>query len=376
MASATCFPAPQQEQALRACFLPAAVARFPGGSAPPSIQDDPAAAVLLPLLIWRWSGVLPSDLATAAEAARLAIWLQWRERLALSAQLAATLGGAGIDPVFLKGVALIAKYYPDPRMRAISDVDLLVPREQTRAAAEALLRAGWRPEDGLAPEQIQSHMRARHAWQFVREGPDGQPGTCDLHWHPVVRCYSPRLAGMFLEGAETVETGSGILRIPCATDLLFHVLAHGLQSAWSTPIRWIPDAWFVLRSGAVDWRRLRDLCAEGGATFRVHRALHYLKTRFDAPVPDEELAALAHAPAWESREQTILEKPFPLGLADAARWHLFNFRRLRQFDPAWRGLGAVTGFPSYLALFFDAHRSGLSRAVWHRVRARLQPALK
>jgi hypothetical protein len=359
---------------LRLCFLPSAVSEFPAIGLPPNLGlvlvADPAAATLLPLLDWRWGDRLPDDISVHARSRRLTLWRQGQERLALADSIAATLQQARIDSVLLKGTALIARYY-EPGVRGVGDIDLQVPRGQVRAAVEALTQAGWTAEDGLSPIQIEAQMRARHAWQFYKPGPDGEPAMCDVHWHPVVRCYSPRLAELFLEGAETVTAGSHALRIPCATDLLFHAAAHGLQWSWTSPLRWIPDAWFVIRSGAVDWPRLGMLAAEGDMTFRVHRALEYLKTHFDAPVPEDILQSLSGAPGWEAREQTLLEKPSPLGLVDATSWHRYNFRRLRRFDPAWKDANAMSGIASYLKVFFRAERyRDLPGKIWRKVRGK------
>ncbi len=262
----------------------------------------------------------------------------------------------------------MAHYYPDPSLRGVGDVDFMVPRERVADAVDALTQAGWSSESGLSKEAIQRQMRAGHAWQFYKKGADGEERMCDLHWHPVIRCYSPRLAEMFLDGAETIASGDATLRIPCATDMLFHAAAHGLQWTWTTPIRWIPDALFVIRSGKVDWDRLRALASEVQMTFRVHLALRYLKTRFDAPVPAETLEALSHARPPEAREQALMEKPHPLGLMDAARWHWFNFQRLRPFDPEWRNANAASAFASYLSVFFKTtrHRDVIG-AVWDKV---------
>jgi hypothetical protein len=364
-----CFPTPAQKQAFRASFLPPTISEVPAASLPASLGNDPAAPILLPLLDWRWGDRLPADVSVAARSRRLTLWRQGREHMELAVSVLAILREAAIHAVLLKGTGLNARYY-DAGVRAVGDVDFLVPPGQVHSAAAALAQAGWTAEGRLTAAQIQDQMRVRHAWQFYRTGDGGELLLCDLHWHPVVRCYAPRVAAMFLEGAETAAWESQALRIPCATDLLFHTTAHGLQWSWTSPLRWIPDAWFVLRAGPVDWDRFRTLAVEGEMTFRVHRALEYLKTHFDAAVPEPVLETLAPSPPWQSREQALLEQPSPLGLADAARWHLYNFRRLRRFDPEWQGSTAMAGFASYLKLFFHAERRrDLPASIWRKVRS-------
>ncbi len=80
-------------------------------------------------------------------------------------------------------------------------------------------------------------MRAAHAWQFYKKGEDGgEEQMCDLHWHPVIRCYSPKVSRMFLEGAsETVNSGARQfhghhLRIPSVPTE--HVVS--CRCAWAT----------------------------------------------------------------------------------------------------------------------------------------------
>jgi hypothetical protein len=141
--------------------------------------------------------------------------------------------------------------------------------------------------------------------------------------------------------------------VPCATDLLFHVCAHGLQWSWTPQIRWIPDALTVLRSSAeIDWERLLNLAALAEMNVRLHHALGYLRERFEAPVPVTVLGRLQSAGGhWERREYLLLQKECPLGLAGRARWHLTNFHRIRPFDADWSGGFWGTAFAEYVFVF-------------------------
>lgn len=50
---------------------------------------------------------------------------------------------AGIQPVVLKGLALAYKYYPDPALRPVSDLDLLLHKEDMMPALRILAEAGY-----------------------------------------------------------------------------------------------------------------------------------------------------------------------------------------------------------------------------------------
>ena len=195
-----------------------------------------------------------------------------------------------------------------------------------------------------------------------------------MHWRPVVRCYAPHVAETFWNGAEPVDIGGGRALVPCATDQLFHVCAHGLQWSWTPQTRWIPDAMTIFASRApIDWRRLYELAAAACMTVRVHAALHYLRERIDAPVPGIALSMFARhrTAAWERSEYDLLQKPCPLGAIDSVHWHITNFRRIRPHDDAWRNKPAWLAFSEYLRAFLRAgDRGGLATSLWRALRSR------
>ena len=82
---------------------------------------------------------LDPDLAAYLEAVH-ALNLQRNLRMrSQAAELAEALNGVGVEPVFLKGVALLLLgLAPDPGRRLIGDIDVLVPADRFDAAAEAL----------------------------------------------------------------------------------------------------------------------------------------------------------------------------------------------------------------------------------------------
>src|SRR6185436_1595897 len=69
-----------------------------------------------------------------------------RNRLMLQALegAVASLNGAAIAPVLLKGAAALAEdLYPDPGMRIVGDLDLLVREAEVDGAVAALEKAGF-----------------------------------------------------------------------------------------------------------------------------------------------------------------------------------------------------------------------------------------
>lgn len=357
------WPSPAQEAVLRACLAPQAEAlhaRDALTAHPQQAELDPATLQLAPLFYRRWpdSG---HPLAVTGKRAYLSIWAQNRERLEHLAVVLDRFRTAGIRCLVLKGAALLLRHYRDLGVRPMRDFDLLVAPEAVEAAARQLAAAGYASDDGWTIDAILRHARVGHAWQFSL----GREQSCDLHWRPVVRCYSPEVARLFWEGAAEMASEYGPITALSPTDQLFHVCAHGLQWDWVPQVRWIADAVTVMRE-PVDWARIGRLADEAPMRMRLARALDCLGRRFGAPVPPGFPAHLeSSAPPWERCEYGLMLKPCPLGPADSVRWHLHHFRRIRAFDPEWSGEPFWLGFPQYIAAFLNA-RGG--RDLWHKLR--------
>jgi len=347
MLTPACWPTDQQELLLHACFAPEEEARQALDACRDQLDSptlDPVTGRLLSLLYHRWG----NRLSERAYLAHVGIWRSNQRRFLMALAIARDLQRDGVDCLFLKGVALTAAHYRDPALRGMEDVDFLVRPQHVEGALQCLLRAGWIPEEGAGMAEILLRRRVRHAWQFHR----GEDESCDLHWHPVVRCFSPSVASLFWDGARTAELLHRPILVPCPTDQLFHTCAHGLQWSWTPQIRWVPDSLTVLREpAAIDWDRLQQLAAHAAMNLRLHFALEYLRRRFDAPVPVAVIEHLRAAGANERREYQLLQKECPLGLADRLWWHLTNFQRIRRFDDEWSRGWWGKGFTQYVALF-------------------------
>jgi hypothetical protein len=363
-----CWPTSAQEQLLLACFAgePAASRAVDFlSSSLGSGSLEPGLSGLLSLLYRRWPSI-ESELTLEGRKAYLALWRQNHERMRHLATLVTELKKLGIACLVLKGAALALRYYRDLGVRSMRDFDLLVAEQHLEPAMVRLQEMGYSAEGNYPVDAILRQTRVGHAWPFAASGL-----SCDLHWRPVARCYSPEVTRMFWDGAETSPLGEITVAVLCPTDQLFHVCAHGLQWDWTPPIRWIADALTVLRE-PIDWDRLFRLATESCMRMRLARALGYLQLRFDADVPPAIVERLEHtAPAWERREHGLLQTPCPRGTFDSVAWHAYHFRRLRPFDASWRDAPLWIGFPQYLEAFLGAKGwSEVAGKLWPKVKLR------
>lgn len=95
----------------------------------------------------------------------------------LSSILAAT-ESAGIDPVILKGAALAATAYPDPALRPMVDIDLLVSQRELAPMAGIMGRLGY-VSDGIYYSDRFNRARGYHLL-FTHSA--GNVHAVEVHW--------------------------------------------------------------------------------------------------------------------------------------------------------------------------------------------------
>ena len=183
--------------------------------------------------------------------------------------------------LLLKGAALNLSIYPELGMRAMDDFDILVPLNQAPLATAALLSWGFK----IRPEKPMPH-----SMDFTHP----ERGNIDLHWHALYDCAWPGADEAFWNAAQPQTLGNQPVWTLAPTDQLLHLIAHGM--AWQfdvAPIRWIPDALWVLRAHQqeIDWDRLVERTIDLRLSLRVRAGLEYTATTGTFLCPPSCIAA-------------------------------------------------------------------------------------
>jgi hypothetical protein len=215
----------------------------------------------------------------------------WSDNVALYETvrpLLVALADEGIDPVVLKGLALVARGYGDLGVRPMADADVLVSVEdldRTSAIAAAL---GWHPRYHLTP----GFRRVKHASPF-----DHATGiACDVHWRVFEEAGDDADDDELRAHAEPVEFQGVRFRALSPTDQLLHVCGHAARWNEVPAIRWVPDAVTVIRAGPIDWRRLVAHTTRRRFILRMRGMLAYLRESLGVAIPASAEAELAAAP--------------------------------------------------------------------------------
>jgi len=299
---------------------------------------------LAPLLLWTLKQRTdPLDPALAAQLAPLqAQARQVAARYALlkttRAHVNATLAAAGIPALWLKGAALAETVYPQPVLRPMGDLDVLVPFERRAEALVALKAAGYadEPRDPLAA-QVAAFLppdETHHHYNLV--GGPGGGVRVELHFR-VAQTILPDLAALewfWSQAAEATDRQGNPLGFQtlrpeahllylCAHALLQHGEAHlGLLHLY--------DLHLLATVYDLDWALIVERAAILRWTYPVERALTLAAEYFGTPVPawvPEQLRA--RRPADE--DTGIVEQ---IGAGDT-RWAQ-TVRSLRRLTPRQR----------------------------------------
>lgn len=234
-------------------------------------------------LVWEGlqsvAGQIPEGVAThlrddAAEVIRANL-----QTAAETARLLGRFKDAGVDLLFLKGLALGALAYRNPYLKMGWDIDLLVSVTQLDRACRLLRSAGYTPVIPAASNEQQlaewHEVRKESVWRRA----DGA-FYIDLHSR---LSDNPALLGQvgMASPRQFVALGEGIEIPTLATDELFAYLAvHGASSCWFR-LKWVADfAGFLSTKSEMEVERLYDCSQRLGAGRAAAQALLLVESRF------------------------------------------------------------------------------------------------
>lgn len=252
---------------------------------------------LQPLLhsLHRTSPAVPAPIAANWQMAHRHHALRALVQQADLAETSELLDRAGIPSVALKGAWLAAHAYPDPALRPMRDIDLLVPEAQVRAAFDLLLAAGYvqaEPAEMTLDEivRIDKHMPPLIAPRGTR---------LELHhrlWERDGRLDHASPAASEAAVLARARRGTDGIGYPAAHDLLGHVIVHAVYSHRLDcgPLA-LSDVDCLLRAAKIDWPGFwADAAAQGwrdGARLMLELVLLY------RPGPNIDFSADRGGPA-------------------------------------------------------------------------------
>jgi hypothetical protein len=210
-----------------------------------------------------------------------------------------TLATASIPSLLLKGAALVETIYPDPALREMLDIDVLVPAARIGAATEALAAIGYASaESGCATSQNPAQPIVAPLHDLPLVGSERLVAV-ELHRHITIdpEGRSFEMDG-FWDRARTLD-GSGHLA-PAPEDLLLHVCLHFTrnrlgggyeQRSTGGALAQLLDIGRIVDREPIDWDAFTSRARSYRLGKRVFLAL-FAARELGVPVPRRPLAEL------------------------------------------------------------------------------------
>lgn len=314
--------------------------------------------------------------------------MDWALKERALLEVDAALRDAGILALWLKGAILAQTVYPEPSLRPMSDLDVLVPYEQREAALQVARALGYDfyTLAGITSRSTGDPLTLRTTvHHYHLHGSTANCVVLELHFRLLGHddLLSLEQLEWFLSQQHTVTLDNGATFGTFTPEAhLLYLAAHAvLQHGEANPylLRYF-DFHQLLTRTPVDWDVVLDQAVALEWTFVLERALRHAVETFATPVPAHVFAALVERrPAHEDTQRVLrLQRP-------GHRWehlqrtlaHLSTADRLRLLPrvvcPApsymrqrYHIRAGVPTWPYYFYRWFDQGRD-VANALWNRV---------
>ena len=306
-------------------------------------------------LLWRALGAVGSldalgpdgaTLGRVANASRMEALLLLPRAVALAVR---PLTDAGLEPVVFKGPAVAARY-PEPGLRPMDDIDLLLPLADHRHALDALGHAGWQVARPGGPATNATVLTHREVPSFFLEVHYALEGASQR-----VTALDPGTLWAMRQPLEC--EGTSAFGLPPAEELV--VLAAHAGGHRFVRLVWMADLAMIVGTAAthgvaVDWDRVRAVAGAAKCVMVVGATLEMARRAgLDAP------AGLFPLPTQGSRGDAMRRLL-------SVSWPLTNLEL-----PGWQFRYALTDARAQrVKIFFDHFVDDFVRGHGIRARAR------
>jgi len=247
------------------------------------------------------------------------------------------LNETGIDPMLLKGAALLNTVYKSPAQRPMFDIDLLVPYTNLEAALTAVAPLGYSVSE---PEPF-PNLDGLFWNEVLLQDKEGARVNLELHWNLLdIPFYASRPPIATLMGrAQHVDIGKTSALCLAPLDLLLHLCAHNIfhhqGRLWRTEV----DVAFVAQTykTELNWDKLITAAVDHDLVLGVQQTIVRSAEYWRAPVPEDALNALrllkptARERSWLSYQRSEFLKVFRTIVTLPSIWHRYHYLRGQLF---------------------------------------------
>jgi hypothetical protein len=239
---------------------------------------------------------IPNSVSARIRTDSLAIAASGLRTKALLVRALDAMARRGVEPILLKGYGLAKRLYPDPLMRATSDVDLLAHPDEYADAEQALLDIGLRPARLEPPEDAKKDHHAPNFWGHEKWF-SGDAGLVELHWRPLSGFGTAIAAvGAFARRRESELEGRRVYYLSVEDELVY-LAAHASKHLLGR-LSWLYDIKLLIqKESQIDCEQVLRVALESEMSGPVYFALEAAQ-RLGAKIPELLLQQLV-ASRWQ-----------------------------------------------------------------------------
>lgn len=207
-------------------------------------------------------------------------WMENQKIINHASEIIKALSGAEIPAIVMKGIPLTLLVYQNPAARPMSDADILVPFPKAAEAVALLKREGYRP----ANEAILEHdLKFGRGMGFT----DQSGRELDLHWRAMPDSIKSSKESDFWDLALPINVMESKAYRFSYTDEVLQTFVHGLRKNPEPPIRWVADAFLLIKKHGeeIEWGRLLEYAVRYKVLISLKEGLNYLANEFTIDIP-------------------------------------------------------------------------------------------
>lgn len=250
-----------------------------------------------PLLFYRLQTFKVSETLKVLKALRADYYAATAQAMLRERELVRVLTAldrAGAPVVLLKGAALAHTVYPDPALRQMGDLDLLIRREHLERAREALEALGYVHQPG-PPQRFNPFNTEFTGEVSFLHATGGHSTLVELHWELFCIELFRRTIALDVQAlwarAVPLQVGDVTALSLAPEDTLAHICLH-LAMHGFTHLRGYTDIVQMVKVGQVDWDVFAERVRQSRIRVACYFPLWWAEQAWSVPVPGEVLQAL------------------------------------------------------------------------------------
>lgn len=243
------------------------------------------------------------------------------------------LAEAQIPVIVLKGAYLAGHIYPDPALRYMGDVDLLVKEADLNRARDLLLSLDFKTKGPMAAEQL--NLSHKHLPSLQK----ADAITVELHWHIadlVTMAHAPMPlpcpAEVLWQRTQPIQIARVDTLTLSAEDVILHLCLHtALQHNFELGLRGLCDLdrFIEARPDHIDWEQLVERSRQWQVGKAVYLTLSLVKMMLDTTMPETALQTLK-TPDFKPEFLSWAKTRVLNGFAGRGAPSLYNIVRVRE----------------------------------------------